>query len=779
MRKITELKENFKFKKFGLNEVDSRAFAPDFDDSEWRSVLVPHDWGIEGDFREENDITYSMIIQDGMTKPEPQTGRTGALPIVGEGVYRTWLELDEIETVCLEFDGVMCESEIYINGKKAGGCHFGYLSFEVNITDYVKKGKNLLAVHAKVYPDSSRWYCGGGIYRNVRLVQKPKEYITYNGVCVRQAYADQKFALFDVTVNTVGAKGFCAKITDPVGEITTLSTNDDKVSYSVENPILWDVDSPNLYTVEITIESGDTVSVTFGARQVEFTRDGFFLNGRQIKMNGVCMHHDMGSIGTAVNISALERQLDIMQGMGVNALRTSHNPPTPELLDLCDKRGILVMDEFFDEWAVKKVENGYAKYFEKHALADEESIILRDRNHPSVIMWSIGNEVCEQWEEDGWKVARMLTDKVREIDPTRVVTTGLSLYPQCFDYRIAFYVDVVGLNYKPNFYEEVREKYPNLKLLGSETASCISSRGVYDLPAKIDIGMPKNDELTVSDYSLSAPSWAYYAERELSYQRDCQYVMGEFIWTGFDYMGEPTPYYSEWPSRSSYFGVVDLAGLPKNRYYCYKSAWTDIPTLHIFPHWNWEGEEGEIVPVHIYTNYDEVELFINGVSYGKKKHAAKADSDISQVERFRLMWDNTVYEPGEICAVAYKDGKEAERKTVRTAKEPYKIELSAYRDTIEANGEALNYVTAKIVDKDGNLCPNASNRLTFKSEGSAVVYATDAGDQRETETFLRPDKKAFSGMLVCCLRSNKAKGKTTVTCTAENLISGTISFDCE
>ena len=268
MRKITELKENFKFKKFGLDQVDSRAFAPDFDDSEWRSVLVPHDWGIEGDFREENDITYSMIIQDGMTKPEPQTGRTGALPIVGEGVYRTWLELDEIETVCLEFDGVMCESEIYINGKKAGGCHFGYLSFEVNITDYVKKGKNLLVVHAKVYPDSSRWYCGGGIYRNVRLVQKPKEYITYNGVWVRQAYADQKFALFDITVNTVGAKGFCAKITDPVGKITTLSTNDHKVSYSVENPMLWDVDSPNLYTVEITIESGDTVSVTFGARQV-------------------------------------------------------------------------------------------------------------------------------------------------------------------------------------------------------------------------------------------------------------------------------------------------------------------------------------------------------------------------------------------------------------------------------------------------------------------------------------------------------------------------------
>ena len=316
-------------------------------------------------------------------------------------------------------------------------------------------------------------------------------------------------------------------------------------------------------------------------------------------------------------------------------------------------------------------------------------------------------------------------------------------------------------------------------LLGSETASCISTRGIYKLPAKIDISISKNDDLTISDYGLCAPPWAYYAERELAAQRDNPNVMGEFIWTGFDYLGEPTPYYAEWPSRSSYFGVVDLAGLPKNRYYLYRSAWTDIPTLHIFPHWNWEGMEGQVVPVHIYTNYDEVELFINGVSQGRRKHRTEGNDDISQVERFRLMWNDTVYMPGEVCAIGYKNGKEMERKIIRTATEPYRIELTPYYNEINADGEALNYITAKIVDKDENLCPDACNRLTFKAEGSVDVYATDAGDQRETEAFLRVDKKALTGMVVCCVRNNHKKGTATVSCYGEGLISGTVSFECK
>lgn len=316
-------------------------------------------------------------------------------------------------------------------------------------------------------------------------------------------------------------------------------------------------------------------------------------------------------------------------------------------------------------------------------------------------------------------------------------------------------------------------------MYGSETASCVSTRGVYEQPAEVNIGTPKNDDLTISDYSLCAPAWAYYAERELTLQRDCPDIMGEFVWTGFDYLGEPTPYYTEWPSRSSYFGAVDLAGLPKNRFYCYRAAWTDAPTLHIFPHWNWEGMEGQRVPIHIYTNYDEVELFINGVSQGTKRHAVCGDGIRNQLERFRLMWDDTVYEPGEICAVAYKNGKEAEQKTVRTAGKPHHISLSVYCNTIPSDGESLNYVTASIVDKDGNLCPHANNRLTFSASGSAFVYATDAGDERETETFLRPDKRALSGMLVCCLKSSGKSGRTTVTCYSDGLNSSSICFECE
>lgn len=778
MRQTTFLKENFKFKKFPLHEADLNAVSPDYDDSHWKTVSVPHDWGIEGAFSADNDPSYRMVVQDGIKTPILHTGRSGGLPIVGEGIYRTWITIDTTEKVVLEFDGIMNESHIYINGREVGGCHWGYISYEVDITDYVTKGDNLLAIHAVVQPECSRWYPGGGIYRNIRLVTKPREHICYDGVWVRQIYADKKSALFEITLKTMGTIGFTAKITDPKGEVTALSSKDNILTYLVEDPMLWDVDEPNLYSAEITVASGDSVTVRFGAKNVQFTNEGFFLNGRRLKMNGVCLHHDMGSIGVAVNRSALSRQLDILQGMGVNALRTSHNPPAPELLDLCDERGILVMDEFTDEWILPKVKNGYHKCFEEHAVSDLERFILRDRNHPSIIMWSIGNEIAEQREADGWRITRLLNDTAHRMDPTRPTTAGCESYLTSFKNRFAYYLDIVGLNYKPVYYKELKEKFPALLMVGSETASCISTRGVYEIPEGGTIGALKNEQLTVSDYGLSVPHWACHAERELAAQADCPYVMGEFVWTGFDYLGEPTPYYSEWPSRSSYFGVIDLAGLPKNRYYCYRAAWSDLPTLHIFPHWNWEGKEGQIVPIHVYTNYEEVELFINDISQGKRRHAASGNDVQAQLERFRLMWNETVYTPGEVCAVAYQNGKEVDRKTIRTAGEPYRIELSAYYQSIKADRESLNYITASIVDKDGNLCPNANNRLTFSAEGAAFVYATDAGDQRETETFLRADKKALSGMLVCCVRNNGSQGKTVVSCSADGLISASISFDC-
>ena len=778
MRNTIFLKNGFKFKKYDIGSADTRAFAPDFDDSDWREVSIPHDWGIEGEFNAKNDPTFKKIVEDGMTRSIPHTGRTGGLPTVGEGIYRAWIELDDVETAFLELDGVMWESHIYVNGKKVGGCHFGYLSYEVDISDCVLPGANLIAIHAIVPPEVSRWYSGGGIYRNVRLVTKPKVHICYNGVEIRQVYLDSSAALFDITVTANNTVGFTAKITDPDGNVCSLTSKDDKASYYVENPMLWDVDEPNLYTAEITLDSGDGTTVRFGARSCKFTENGFFMNGRYLKMRGTCIHHDMGMIGAAVNRSALLRQIEILKDMGVNAIRTSHNPPSPELLNLCDEQGILVIDEFFDEWLAPKVTNGYHKYFNEHAISDARQIIIRDRNHPCVIMWSIGNEISEQRESDGWKIARKLNDAVHQIDPTRPTAVCCNYYPECIDTKFAFYADILGLNYKPHAYREIKEKYPSMLLIGSETASCVSTRGVYELPAVINIGFSRNEELTISDYGLCAPPWAYYAERELAAQEDCEYVMGEFIWTAFDYLGEPTPYYTEWPSRSSYFGAIDLAGLPKNRYYCYRAAWTDLPTLHIFPHWNWEGREGQTVPIHIYTNYDEVELFINGISQGKRRRATSGNDEVAQLERFRLMWNDTVYQPGEVCAVAYKNGVICERKILRTANVPYRIELSEYSTTVSADGEALNYVTAKILDKDGNLCPKANNRLTFSAEGAATVYATDAGDQRETETFLRPDKKALSGMLVCCLRINGSKGKATVFCSADGLISDSVSFEC-
>ena len=779
MRHTEYLKEGFRFQKFAAGTVDDAVFTREFDDSTWKEIAIPHDWGVEGDFSADNDLSYCNVVQDGILAKISHTGRTGGLPTVGEGVYRRWVHLDEFETAFLECDGIMWESRIYVNGTLAGGCHFGYLSFEVDITSLAVPGENLIAIHALVPPASGRWYSGAGLYRNLRLLTKPRAHITYNGVWVRQAYANATSALFDISVDAVGASGFTARITDPKGESVELSTEDNLLSYLIEDPMLWDVDSPSLYTVTVTIPGGDAVTVRFAPRLAEFTKDGFFLNGRYLKMRGVCMHHDLGMLGAAVNRDALLRQIEILKSMGVNAIRTTHNPPAPELLELCDEHGILTIVEFFDEWMVAKVENGYHNHFAEHALGDLESIVRRDRNHPSVIMWSLGNEVLEQRDRDGWKLTRMLNDATHRVDPTRPTTAGLSTYPQCFDHRLAFYMDVVGLNYKPHTYKAVREKYPNLLLVGSETASCVSTRGVYTLPAEIVIGMPKNEELTVSDYSLAAPPWAYYAERELSAQEDCPDVMGEFIWTGFDYLGEPTPYYTEWPSRSSYFGAIDLAGLPKNRYYGYRAAWSDLPTLHIFPHWSFAGMEGQNVPIHVYTNYDEVELFINGISQGRRRHAEGGEGNEAQVARFRLMWKDTVYTPGEVLAVAYRDGKEAARATVRTAGEPKRIALSAYRERIGTDGEAMNFITASILDSDGNLCPHACNRLTFTAEGGVSVYATDAGDQRETETFLRPDKRALSGMLVACVRANGKAGPATVTCTGEGLESGSVTFLCE
>ncbi len=810
-----KLAYGYKFCFYPEGVCNKAVFAPDYDDSGWETVRVPHDWAAGGEFLITNDSSLRAVEADGIKTAIGHTGRTGGLPTVGLGVYRRFIDIaseDKGKAITLEFDGVMWESDIYVNGKHVFFNHYGYKSFCVDITDFVEYGKpNLIAVSAQVKKDCARWYSGAGIYRNVYLVKKNAAHIRHNGIWLRQLEVSCDCAGFELSVAHTGPESakLHADILSPEGEcVATVAANacGGVLSdvFSIPNVRLWDVDAPNLYTAVVSLldESGavlDCDTVRFGARSIAFTADeGFILNGRRLKLKGVCLHHDLGSLGAAVNVSAMRRQLRMMQEMGANAIRTSHNPPAPELLELCDEMGLLVNDELFDEWELPKIENGYAQYFLEHAARDAEEILCRDRNHPSVIMWSIGNEIREQWEPDGWRHAKMLSEVCHRTDPTRPTTAGLNGHLASVENHLTDYIDVVGYNYKPYAYGKSHKKHPNMVHMGAETASCVSTRGVYKLPAEIAIPCKKHEDLTVSAYDLESPWWANFPEIEFAAQEDQPFVAGEFVWTGFDYLGEPTPYYTEWPSRSSYFGIVDLAGLPKNRYYGYRAHWTDTPTLHIFPHWNWEGLEGQPVPVHVYTNYAAVELFVNGRSYGKQTHLRHAnagvrplwetveesgsskinayDADGNNVEqqllrRYRLVWDDVVYEPGTVRAVAYDaQGNAVAEQCVYTAGAPAAIALTADKAAIRADGDELVYVTATVVDAEGHVCPLADDRLHFSVTGAGELLTTDNGDQRETEPFTQSHKKALAGMLVACARSLPDKpGKLTLTATADGL----------
>ncbi len=795
-RIVNTLKYGWKFNLYPSGECEPEVFQPELDDSSWQTVRVPHDWAASGSFDELNDASYRKVEADGLTAPIEHSGRTGALPIVGLGVYRLWLDIPVTargKAITLEFDGIMWESDIYVNGKHLCFNHFGYKSFEVDITDAVSYGEpTLVAVAARVYNDCSRWYPGAGIYRNVRLVEKNATHIAYSGIWLRQLEVAQNSAFFELELEHNGDETveLRAEILSPDGEVVANVAQKQYLGelstiFELPNVQLWDIDSPRLYTAKVSLvdangELLDAQNVKFGARFFEFTSDkGFFLNGRHLKLNGACSHHDLGSLGAAFNAAAMLRQLRILREMGVNAIRTSHNPPAPELLDLCDELGFVVMDEFFDEWYCPKVANGYAKYFRAHAEQDVEDVIKRDRNHPSVIMWSIGNEIGEQYDKEGWRAAKLLAEVCRRVDPTRPTTAGFNDGVDVFKNHLMRYVDILGLNYKPHMYAKYHEEHPNLKILGAETASCVSTRGVYKLPAEVAIPCNKHDDLTVSAYEMEAPGWAYYAEREFAVQDDCEFVAGEFIWTGFDYLGEPTPYYSEWPSRSSYFGAVDLAGIPKNRFWGYKAKWTDDEVLHVFPHWSWEGHEGEVVPVHVYTSYPEAEVFVNGKSYGRQTFGDRSGGALGQIERFRLMWNNTVFEPGELKVVAYdSDGNPAAEKVILTAGAPHHIELCADRTEIAADGDDLVYVTAAVVDENGTVCPHSDARIFFGCEG-AELLTTDNGDQREVESFARADKRCLAGKVVACVRSILGEaGVITISAKSDGLAPAKTAVEC-
>ena len=763
----------------------------------WKTVRVPHDYAIEGPYDPHNDRGNTIVNADGFPATVDASGRTGALPLAGTAWYRRSINVPEEwngKEITLEFDGIMSHSEIYMNGRHVGSNVYGYTSFKIDVTEAVKIGSNLLAVRVEQALWESRWYPGAGIYRNVRLVVKDRTNIAYHTAYLTTPVVSEEKATVSVTADItspVAGLTVAITVTDTEGNAVAganVPVTDGRISANMDilRPRLWSNADPSLYLAELELMNGDTLldneSIRFGIRRIEFTRDGCFVNGAYTKMNGVCMHHDLGAIGAAVNESALRRQFKILAEFGCNSIRTSHNPPAPELLNIADELGFYIIVEQFDSWKLRQTENGYGLYFDKWAEYDLTCTIRRDRNHPSVIMWSLGNEMRDQQDEKGGETAKFLADIARREDPSRKITAAFNAENGALGNRLADAVDIVGWNYRPHRYSLYRTATDWI-FYGSETESCLSSRGVYFIPNKdavskyekpsnmvelcdypnrpwrrydyVEIPVAPRPETQVNSYDLSAGSWAYYPEVEFMAQDDHPYVFGEYVWTGFDYIGEPTPYgikgNGDKMARSSYFGIVDLAGLPKDRYYSYRAKWTDKEVLHPFPHWNWN--DGDVLPVHCYSSYDRAELFVNGKSYGIREKKPNSDNCL---ERYRLIWNDVKFEAGEYTVKALdKDGNVLKTATVRTAGAPAKLEISADRDFYNADGDDLCYVTVKVLDKDGNLCPKADNLLTFSCEGAGELIATDNGDPTDCRVFSEPLRNAFSGMAVGILRTVK------------------------
>ncbi|MBS1855263.1 MAG: glycoside hydrolase family 2 protein [Acidobacteria bacterium] len=773
------------------------AEAPAFDDSSWRALNLPHDWAIEGPF----DPKYNP--------------HTGGLAISGTGWYRKHFVIPASargKQFVLQIDGAMANATVWLNGAEVGARPYGYESWAVNLTRHIRIGEeNVLAVRLTPEDRSSRWYPGAGIYRNVWLIVSGPARVAQWGTYVttpavtdakatvsvlttveNRATHAAKIALDTALVDAAGKRvgGGINEFDLPAGDSKTVETR-----IEVANPRRWDMDSPYLYRALSTVRSGGEISdryeTPFGIRTIEFTRArGFVLNGKPRRFQGVCMHHDLGALGAAINRRALERQLEILKSMGVNAIRTSHNPPAPELLELADRMGMVVMDEAFDMWAIPKVPNGLSKHWKEWSETDLREFVRRDRNHPSVVMWSIGNEIPEQGRPDGAKTAQRLTDICHEEDPTRPTTSAFNSPDAAIRNHLDKAVDIPGLNYKPLLYARFLREHPEWKaLVGTETASTVSSRGVYHLPIEKYEKHPSHE---LTSYDVIVPAWADLPDVEFDAQEKNPEVMGEFVWTGFDYLGEPTPYFggmrggdnaADWPARSSYFGIVDLAGFPKDRFYLYQSVWTKKPMVHILPHWNWAGMEGKPIPVMAYTNADEVELFLNGKSLGRKKHfgepvalpvAANISPDRKFLSKYRLMWQ-VPYAPGTLKAVAYQGGKAVATQEIKTAGAPARVVLAPDRAAIASDGDDLSFVTVRIEDKDGNPCPTADNLVNFKIDGPGTIAGVDNGNAATTESFQADHRKAFSGMALLILRGEKDKpGRVRITASSDGLKAGEI-----
>ena len=801
------LDKNWKF----TREDDSTFINPAFNDSKWQNVTVPHDWAIYGPFSAQNDKQDVAIAQDGQTEAMEHAGRTGGLPFVGVGWYRNTFDVPAFETgkrAEIIFDGAMSNANVYVNGEKAGFWPYGYNSFHFDITDFLKPGqKNTVAVRLENMPESSRWYPGAGLYRNVHLVVTEDAHIPVWGTFITTPNVTREFATVDAKTEIVLPQGADTAayrletiILNPEGKqvgietskLTDLPYYNSTVSqnFIVKNPELWSMDTPALYTAESRLYEGkelkDLYTSTFGIRSIEvIPNEGFFLNGEKTIFQGVCNHHDLGPLGAAVNDAAIRRQIRIMKDMGVNAIRTSHNMPAPELVKACDEMGMMLMAESFDEWDIAKCKNGYNLYFDEWADKDLTNLIRHYRNNPSIVMWCIGNEVPNQWDVNGSKVARFLQDICHREDPTRPVTQGMDAPDAVVNNNFAAVMDVAGFNYRPFKYQENYKKLPQQLILGSETASTVSSRGVYKFPVERK-SMATYDDHQSSSYDVEHCSWSNLPEDDFIQHEDLPYGMGEFVWTGFDYLGEPTPYYTNWPSHSSLFGIVDLAGLPKDRFYLYRSHWNkNEETLHILPHWTWPGREGEVTPVFVYTNYPSAELFINGKSQGVRtkdlsvplegSYTEEAQQNLERQKRYRLMWMDTKYEPGTVKVVAYdENGNAVAESEVHTAGKPDRIELTADRSELTADGKDLSFITVRVVDKAGNLIPDATNKINFKVRGAGSFKAAANGDPICLESFQAPKMSLFKGQLTAIVETSETPGEIVFEATSPGLKSGKI-----
>ena len=783
------------------------------DSLHWQSVAIPHDWAISGPFDKKWDLQYVAITQNGEKEKSEKSGRSGALPWIGRGFYRRTLTVPkDAAHAYLQFDGAMSEPHVYVNGKLAGRWAYGYNAFRIDITPYIYKGRsNEVVVSLNNREESSRWYPGGGLYRPVSLILTGKAYLDPWQSFLYTEKADAAEATLVYNDNVKGGQGEQLseriQLFAPNGQVAATAEgkvgNDGKVCLrlKVARPQLWSPESPALYRAKIELIEGqgrratvvDSRTMKTGIRTIAFSREhGFQLNGVSRKFQGVCLHHDLGPLGAAVNKAALIRQVKILKDMGCDAIRTSHNMPSTMQMEVYDSLGMMVMAESFDMWRYPKCKNGYARFFDKWADKDIEHLVLNHRNHPSLVMYSIGNEIPEQWSQEGVGIARRLQDICHRLDPTRLVTQGMDRAEDALKSGFAQVMDIPGFNYRVYKYDRNISLLPQGFLLGSETASTVSSRGVYKFPVTVS---DKNvyPDGQCSGYDTEYCPWSNLPESDFMAQDDKDYTIGQFVWTGFDYLGEPTPYDSYWPSRSSYFGICDLAGLPKDRYYLYRSVWNRHDhTIHLLPHWTWPGREGKVTPVMCYTDYDEAELFVNGKSQGRRhktgrmsvsatagKLVEKMDKETvdSLLSRYRLIWDNVVYEPGELKVVVYdKNGKAVGEETVHTAGAPAALRLTADKQTLAADGNDLSYITVALTDKDGNLCPDAADDIHVEVSGAGTFQGICNGDATSLERFTEPHMHLFHGMLVATIRSGHKPGTITVKISTASGISQAISI---